>query len=102
MTDIVIHCPCKVHEKPQIKMDCGERIERIPNPKILFIASPESTGDFKIQCGDHRCVSEGQNRGWYKITLNGCGGYKVQPVSQRELQERFKLEKVPYALQDGD
>lgn len=102
MADIVIHCPCKVHAKPVTKVINGESVERVPNPKILFIASHESSGTFKIQCGDHRCVTEADNRGWYEITLNGCGGYTVRPVSKRELQERFKLEKVPYAFQDGN
>ena len=96
--DIVIHCPNKVHQKPIDKLVDGEITTRVPDPKILFIASPNSIGQFKVQCGDHRCVLSGDNRGWYIITLNGGGGQEVRPVSRSMLKERFNLKKVPYVL----
>lgn len=96
--DIVIHCPNPIHSRPINKLVDGKVTSRVPDPKILFIASPDAIGQFKVQCGDHRCVLSGDNRGWYIISLNGAGGQEVQPVTRKMLRDRFNLKKVPYVL----
>ena len=94
MVDIVLRCPNKIHQKPIRKLVDNELIEKIPNPKILFVASADSIGQFKIQCSDHDCRKSHKGRGWFEITLNGCGGSTVKPMPPGII----KMVDVPYAL----
>ena len=94
---IVINCPCESH-KIKKTTSSGKVIEA--KPKILFIASPKSVGEFKVQCPDGYCKkfnkeqSQGKYNSWYKITLNGIGGYKIEILPK----QKFKLEKVPLVV----
>lgn len=96
MNDIVIRCPNKTHKKPIIKLIDNELVERVPNPKILFVASADSIGRFKVQCSDTQCRKSSNSRGWYEVTLNGCGGYTVNQLPP----QRFNFTEVPYALSE--
>jgi len=96
MPDIVIHCPNKIHEKPVSKFIDGKMTERVPNPKILFIAEEKSGGSFKVQCADNRCRKSTKSNGWFDIVLNGIGGYTVKSLPR----QMFDLHKVPYVVGD--
>lgn len=96
--DIVIRCPNELHKKPRFKQVDNKLIERVPSPKILFVASADSIGRFKVQCADTECRKSSDSRGWYEIVLNGCGGYTVKKLPK----QRFELEDVPYALMEGE
>ena len=96
MSDIVIRCPHKCHQKPVTKMVNGELVERLPLPKIIFVASPDACGSFKVQCTGNPPKDHGDNRGWYEIQMNGRGGVKVAPLPA----QHFDLAKVPYVLEE--
>ncbi len=95
--DILINCPGEAHKKERFNSHKGKIA---PVPKILFVASPESVGKFKIQCPDNECRrhnksnSNGKYNSWYEIVFNGLGGYSVEPLPKQE----FKLEKVPVVV----
>jgi hypothetical protein len=97
MKDIVINCPCESHKEPRTTFN-GRVIEA--KPKILFVASAESVGEFKTQCPDGYCKkynkerSKGKYNSWYKIVINSLGGYSVEPLPKQE----FELEKVPFVV----
>jgi hypothetical protein len=96
--DIVINCPSAIHKNPPYKLDReGKRVETIPVPKILFIASQSSIGKFKIQCCDHRCRKTSGHKGWFEIILNGMGGYEVKALPL----QRFDIRRVPYVVSEG-
>lgn len=95
MKDIVIRCPHKCHLKTVVKYVDGEKVERTAPPKILFIASPDAVGSFKVQCTGNPPREHGESRGWYEIELNGCGGFKVSPIPP----QHFDLIRVPYVLE---
>jgi hypothetical protein len=72
-------------------------VDRIPNPKILFIAAAGATGKFKVRCSDHqRCQKDDFNRGWFEIELNGLGGYTVKPIPKAI----WELSPTPFVLRD--
>jgi len=98
MPDIVIRCPNKTHQKPICKLIDDKLVKRIPSPKILFVATADSVGRFKIQCSDTECRRTTSGRGWYEIEINGTGGYTVKPLPAK----RLKLIDVPYALAECD
>lgn len=98
MKDIVIYCPCKSHTIDRTTFG-GKQIKA--KPKILFIASPTSIGEFKVQCSDGQACkkynkerSNGKYNSWYKIVLNGLGGYSVEAIPRQE----FPLQKVPVVI----
>ena len=95
--DIQINCPDPIHKKPIYKPDeHGKFVETPAVPKILFIASPDSVGRFKVQCGDHRCRKAGGHKGWFEVILNGQGGYEVKAIPI----QRFKTMRVPYVVSE--
>jgi hypothetical protein len=67
-------------------------------PKILLIANSNAVGSFKVQCTGATPRAHGDNRGWYKITLNGLGGVLVAPL----LRQYFHLNPVPYVVLSMD
>ena len=95
--DILINCPGEAHK---IERTHAVKGTIAPVPKILFVASPESVGKFKIQCPDMGCRrhnknhSGGKYNSWYEVVFNGKGGYSVEPLPKQE----FRLEKVPVVV----
>jgi len=94
---ILINCPCESHKIKRENSVCKE-IKAMP--KILFVATPESVGEFWIQCPDNYCrrynkeKSGGKYNSWYKIILNGFGGCSVEAIPRHE----FDLQKVPFVV----
>jgi hypothetical protein len=58
--------------------------KRVPFPKTLFVCNPDSYGKFKIQCADNRCRKSSKGNGWYEIEVNGCGGYTVRELPNKQ------------------
>ena len=94
---ILINCPSESHK---IKRYNSVQKEIRPVPKILFVASPGSIGEFLVQCPDMHCRrynkerSDNRYNSWYRIVLNGVGGYVVESVPKQE----FNVQKVPFIV----
>lgn len=106
--DIVIYCPGVAHRQERKNSRSGEKVQAIK--KILFVASPDSCGNFKVQCSDNLCrkLTADINKGWYEITVDR-GNITVEPVVMRyqdrngnTRERRFGLTPVPYALKGGN
>lgn len=102
--DIVIYCPGAAHRQDRKNSRSGEKVGAIK--KILFVASPDTCGRFKVQCSDNLCrkLTADVNKGWYEIIIEH-GNVSVEPVVMRyqdrngnTRERRFTLNPIPYAL----